>query len=513
MNNFLNRPWLIIGAGALLVGGFVAGQAIRNNGGTLAMQNPIRLNPAGLNTGVNLNNLKQLDETFAALAEAASQGVVFIMADNGKDSNSATFALQGTKSGSGFIYRSDGWIVTNDHVVSGYDKVKVVLADGREVTGKVVSCNDPQLDLALIKVDESNLPSLAMADSSQIRLGQIAMAIGAPFGLDDSVTFGHISAMGRPGQIPDPSTGKIRVYSGLIQTDAAINPGNSGGPLLNVNGDVIGVNSAINSQSGSSAGIGFAIPANVVKAVADEMISTGKFDRGLMGVNPRDLKPFEKKKLNIDGGAYSAQVDTSTPAYKAGIREKDVITAIDGTPVKGEIDLRIAMYKLSPGQTVKVDYVRDGKTNTTSLKLEAPPKEVVQRMPQNQENPFGNVPDGMFGNPEDNNNQQGDPSQPSVKPKLGVMVQQINETARTQFGLPSDASGVVITNITSGSLASKLNLNTGDVIQEINGKKISTVDDLTSAIAAISVGDQATIKFVRYKGNSKSSYTVSVPFR
>src|SRR5262249_10924861 len=155
-------------------------------------------------------------------------------------SSSITSQLQGMKSGSGFVYRSDGWIVTNEHVVAGYDSVKVVLADGREVTGKVSHANDPQLDLAVVKVEDGNLPTLALADSSKVGVGQMALAIGAPFGLEDTVTIGHVSAIGRPGAIPDMSARTMRVYSGLIQTDASINPGNSGGPLINVDGDVIG---------------------------------------------------------------------------------------------------------------------------------------------------------------------------------------------------------------------------------------------------------------------------------
>ena len=221
MSNILNRPWLIVGASVLVVGGVVLAQNMKP-GPAVFGGNVVQLKPAGLSTGVNISSLKQLDDTFSALSEAASQAAVYITTDTkDKSANDPMAMLQGGKSGSGFIYRSDGWIVTNDHVVAGSDKVKVVLADGRELIGKVTQANDQQLDLAVIKVDEKDLPTLAFADSSKIRVGQIAMAIGAPFGLEDTVTIGHISAMGRPGLIPDPSTGKVRAYSGLIQTDAA----------------------------------------------------------------------------------------------------------------------------------------------------------------------------------------------------------------------------------------------------------------------------------------------------
>lgn len=513
MSNAFNRPWLVFGVGALVVGGVVAAQNFRPTT-KLFGANPIRLQPAGINTGVDLSNLKQLDATFSALAEAASQGVVFIAGEaTDKPSTDPMVAMQGSKSGSGFIYRSDGWIVTNDHVVNGYDKVKVVLGDGREVTGKVTRANDPQLDLALVKVDERDLPALSLADSSKIRLGQIAMAIGAPFGLDDSVTFGHVSAMGRPGAIPDPSTGQVRVYSGLIQTDAAINPGNSGGPLLNIDGEVIGVNSAINSQTGSNAGIGFAIPANVVRAVADELISSGKFDRGLLGVNPRDLKPFEKKQLNMQGGAYAVAVDESTPAYKAGIREKDIVTAIDGQPVSGEIDLRVAMYRSAPGKTVQVTYIRNGKTNTTNVKLVAPQIEANTQPRVNRQEQFPNSPFEFFNEDPKKGDNAPNTAPRNAKPKLGVMVQQVDANARQQFGLPSDASGVVIAAVTDGSFASKVNLQPGDVLVEVNGKKLSVVDDVTAAMAGVNWGDQVSVKFVRYKNGSRSEYTVAVPFK
>ncbi|MBL8064405.1 MAG: trypsin-like peptidase domain-containing protein [Chthonomonadaceae bacterium] len=513
MKDILNRPWLVIGAGALVIGGIVFAQSTRNNPTIFGGNNPIKLRAAGLDTGTDLTALKQLDHTFSSLAEAASQGVVFITGPgNEKEEGGAMTMLQGVKSGSGFVYRSDGWIVTNDHVVDGYKTVKVVLADGREVTGRVVQANDPQLDLALIKIEESGLPTLAVADSSKIRIGQIAMAIGAPFGLDDSVTFGHVSAMGRPGLIPDPSSGQTRVYSGLIQTDAAINPGNSGGPLLNVDGEVIGVNSAINSQSGSSAGIGFAIPSNVVKAVADELISTGKFDRGLMGVNPRDLKPYEMKKFNLTGGAFAEQIDSSTVAYKAGIRQGDVITAIDSQPVRGEIDLRVSMYKHSPGQTVQVTYVRGGKSSTVSVKLDAYKPEVARSKSQPvPQTPFGNdLRDRLFGQPQESEQPE---VQKSGKPKLGVMVQQIDATARKQFGLPADVAGVVVTNVSDGSFASKVDLQSGDVILEVNNSKVTTVDDLTGAMSGVNWGDQVSVRFVRFVNGSRSEYTVTVPFK
>ncbi|MBS1724874.1 MAG: PDZ domain-containing protein [Armatimonadetes bacterium] len=512
MKNALNRPWLILGAGALVIGGVVLGQNLKPGPSIFGNNSPIQLRPAGLNTGVDISNLKALDSTYSALAEAASQAAVFITTETSTKSDSDVMSqLQGAKSGSGFVYRSDGWIVTNDHVVAGYDKVKVVLADGRELTGKVTRANDPQLDLAVVKVDEKDLPTLGVADSSKVRVGQMAMAIGAPFGLEDTVTIGHVSAIGRPGLIPDATTGQVRAYSGLIQTDASINPGNSGGPLIDVNGDVIGVNSAINSPNGTNAGIGFAIPANVVKVVADELITTGKFDRGLLGINPRDLKPYEKKKLSMSGGAYSLSVQKDSAAGKAGIKEGDIVTAIDNVPIGGEIDLRVAMYRHSPNQSVNVTYVRGGQTKTVTVKLDAPQPEPATRS-NGSRTPFGNDPNGFFDRMPRQNDDNGAPSTPSTKPKLGVMVQQVDPTARKQYNLPEDAKGVVVATVNDGSFASKVNILAGDVITEINGKPVATVADLTEAMSGVNWGDQVTIKFVRFKNGGRSSYSVTVPF-
>lgn len=514
MSTLLNRPWLVLGAGALVIGGIVAAQNLKPGQPIFGQYNTANLRPAGLNTGVDMTTLKSLDSTFAALSEAAAQGVVFITSIENKSSNDPMAQLRGQKSGSGFVYRADGWIVTNDHVVAGEEKVKVVLADGRELTGRVVHANDPQLDLAVVKVDQGGLPTLGLADSSKVRVGQLALAIGAPFGLEDTVTIGHISALGRPGQIPDTSTGQWRVYSGLIQTDASINPGNSGGPLINVDGDVIGVNSAINSPNGTSAGIGFAIPSNIVKAVADELVATGKFDRGMLGVNPRDLKPYEKKKFNLPGGAYAINVEPTSAAYKAGIRNDDIVTAIDGTQVTGEVDLRIAMYKSAPKKSSQVTFVRAGQSKTVTVTLEAPKTEPVTRRPNNNNpgSPFGQLPDRFFEQQPDTNEPDPRETPRQGKPKLGVMVQQIDATAKQQFNLPNDAKGIVVATVNSGSFAQKVDLKPGDVITEINGKAVTTVAELSEAMAGVTWGDSITLKFTRYAGGSKSSYSVSVPF-
>ena len=506
MSNFLNRPWAVLGAGALVVVGVVAAQNFRPGTAPFARQSPVNLRMAALNTGADLSNLKALDTSFAALSEAASQGVVLVTSDTrAEGENDVMSQLQGVRSGSGFVYRSDGWIVTNDHVVAGLDKVKIVLADGREMVGKVIHASDPQLDLAVFKLDAKDLPFLSLADSSQVKVGQLTVAIGAPFGLADTVTVGHVSAIGRPGQVSDGM--QWRVYSGLIQTDASINPGNSGGPLVNVDGDVIGVNSAINTTTGSSAGIGFAIPSNVVKVVADELISKGKFDRGMLGVVPRDLKPFEMKEKNLQGGALVSKLEQDSPAYQQGIREGDIVTAIDGQPISKEIDLRIALYRHSPNDTVDVTYVRGGQSKSAKVKLEA-----VKATPATPRNAF---PDGIqpFGQGQPEQQQNEEPQIRPAKPRLGVGVKQIDDNVRSQFSLPSDAKGVVVETVATGSFAAKVDLQPGDVILSVNGRSVNLVTDLTDAMAGVNWGDQVALKFVRFKGGSRQEFTVTVPFR
>lgn len=450
-------------------------------------------------TGPGMSMLRELDSTFAKLSETASHGVVAIRTgSNG----------YGGGQGSGFIFRSDGWIVTNDHVTSGLDKVTVVLNDGREFEGKVTRANDNQMDLAVIKIEATGLPTLKVADSSKVQPGQFAVALGAPFGLQNTVTIGHVSALDRGSEVNDPTFGP-RGYTGLIQTDAPINPGNSGGPLLNIDGEIIGVNSTIVSTTNASAGIGFSIPSNVVAAVADEMISTGKFDRGMIGAEIREVLPYEREKYKVAGGAFIEMIQPEGPTAKAGLQKGDIITAIDGKKLLTQLDLRIALYKGSPGKNTQVEYVRGGKVSLADVKLSAPQTVVSQNRQMNQ-NPFQFDPFSGRQSPQDPRER----STPMLGPvRLGVVVRLADDTVRNQFKLGADVKGVVIVSVTKGSFAESVGLKAGDVLTMLNGEEVKDVNDIPKTLEEVQWGDPVTVEANRYEGAAVSKITVTEPIR
>ena len=498
----LTRPYLLLALGAV-IGAAVVVAMVRD----ARANQPLVYQPqqrTGLQTSAAgpVSDLKGLDQLYTELSSYASEAVVHIAVQS---QGSGPFMTQVAGDGSGFILTSDGWIVTNDHVVQNSKKVKVILADGRELDGEVHPANDADLDIALVKVNATNLPVLKFGDSDGVKPGQIVIAVGSPFGLDNTVTFGHISAIGRRGRAGDGFT-DVRDYSGMIQTDASINPGNSGGPLINIDGEVVGVNTSIYSTSGASAGIGFAIPANVVQAVANELKQTGKFDRGLIGLYPRDLKGFESKELGLSG-AYVEDVEPDNPAQKAGLLKGDVITKFNEKPITNEIDLRVQLYESSPNQKVNVTYVRDGKPHTTQVTLKAP---VINKQPQqpqqprfNRQNPF-NGPD--FGQPDQGQGQ-------GQQPRLGVMLQDVDDTTRDQYHLPAGLAGAVVYGVSGGSYAEKAGLQEGDVITAFGAAKVSKAEDVVNQVGKLHMGDEVVIKFLRMESGKAVEKTVRIRFR
>lgn len=503
-------PTLIIAAGLVLGAGGVwaslnKGQFAQHSG--LMLPDPV-VRTVSMPDSTAMGALQSLDSAFADLAQQAEQSVVSIKSQHGRVGGQ----------GSGFIYSSDGWIVTNDHVVGDADTVEVTLNDGRTLTGKVTRANDDQIDLAMVKIDANNLPAVKLADSETVRPGEFTMAIGSPFGLENTVTIGHVSALGRGSVVPDQMSGEVRGYTGMIQTDASINPGNSGGPLMNINGEVIGVNSTIYSTNMTSAGIGFAIPSNVVNAVANEIKTTGKFDRGLIGAEIDDLKPYQKKEMGIEGGAIVLNAPKDQPAYKAGIRDGDVITRIDGTPLRDQMDLRIALYEKSPKQTVTLTYKRDGAFKDTTLTLAAPQKVVAQ-----QQQPRMQAPNGFddffnqFGQPFDRsqrgngNGNQGSPMQHSGPVTLGVTVRAIDPTVTKQFGLPAGTTGVAVMSVAPGSFAETAGLQSGDVITGLNGKSITGAQSLRDGVSQLQWGDEVRLDYMRVSGGVTTKGTIQMP--
>ena len=294
MNDKIQTPksvYLLLGAGfavgAVSMAGIYGAKGVHVNQ-AFAATPPAETRTISAPNRESLAEMRNLDSFYTNLAEFVLPAVVDIRATSGRQMGSSgeRMPISGGE-GSGFILRSDGYIVTNDHVVAGFDNVKVILKDGREFDGKVTRAHDS--DIAVVKIDAKSLPTLAFGDSNKLRAGQMAMACGSPFGLEQSVTYGHISALGR-----DKTMIEGRYYPDMIQTDTAINMGNSGGPLCNIEGQVVGLNTAIYSPSGTSAGIGFAIPSNQVRLIVDKLIESGKVTRAQIGVMPQNLTDYQK---------------------------------------------------------------------------------------------------------------------------------------------------------------------------------------------------------------------------
>ncbi len=347
--------------------------------------------------------------------------------------------------GSGVITTKDGYILTNNHVVDGADEVKVTLQDGREFTAKVIG-RDPKSDVAVIKIDAKDLPAVPMADSDKVEIGDVVLAIGNPFGIGQTVTSGIVSATGRANMGLD--------YEDFIQTDAAINPGNSGGALVDAEGRLIGINTAILSRSGGNQGIGFAIPSNLTRDVMQSLVKDGRVTRGFLGVMIQDVTPALAKefKLKDGAGALVGDVTPNSPAEKAGLKSGDVVLEFNGKQVTDSRHLKLEVARTSPGETVPVKFLRDGATKTLDIKLkEMPGAERLARGDTHSNDDTGTL--------------------------NGVTVADLDQRAREQFNLPGTINGVVITEVQPDSAAAEAGLKPGDVVQEINRKTVKTAEE------------------------------------
>lgn len=476
----------------------------------------------------SMAELRNLDSSYTNLVDFVSPAVVDIHSETSRrmGANGERMPIAGGE-GSGFIFRSDGYIITNDHVVGGFDKVTVTLKDGHDYVGKVTRAEDS--DIAIVKIEAKDLPTLALADSSRVRPGQMVMAVGAPFGLEQTVTFGHVSALGRESAIQN------KLYPDLIQTDASINMGNSGGPLVNIDGQVVGVNTSILSPSGVSAGIGFAIPANQVKFIADMLVSKGKITRSMLGLIPENLKEYEKAEKKLEGGAVVKEIPSEGPAFTAGIQKGDIIVKIGSTPIRSQLDLRNAMLIYAPGTTVPVELIRDGDHKTIDVKLIEAKRPAAPKSDSNDDGQFS-IPKGFelpkgFEMPKGferfkdgpgfqlpNRDGNGDDSNdgfvlPDSQPRLGVMVGDLSDQSRKEYGIPSSAKGAVVGQVLPNSLAGKAGLKSGDVIVRFGDKTVTAAKDLTDAIQSIKWGDSRTIKFLRYTKNGSVAVEKTVDFK
>lgn len=352
--------------------------------------------------------------------------------------------------GSGFIVSSDGLIFTNNHVVEGADKVTVKLADGRTFKAKIVG-RDPQSDVAVLKVKAKNLPTVPLGDSDKIEVGEWVIAIGNPFGLSHTVTVGVVSAKGRSGL-------GITDYEDFIQTDAAINPGNSGGPLLNLRGEVIGMNTAIFTRSGGYMGIGFAIPINIVKLVAQQLVKQGKVIRGWLGVVIQDLTPAlaEEFGLKKSEGALVAEVLKNSPADKAGLKQGDVIVKYNGKSIKNASELRTFVGLTRPGTRVNLEVIREGKPLVLKVTIGEYPKEARIS--------------------------SASPEISDLLEKLGFKVEALTPEIAKELGY-AVRHGVIISAVAPGSPAAMADLRPGLLIEEVNRKPVKSLSDFYEALA------------------------------
>jgi serine protease Do len=347
--------------------------------------------------------------------------------------------------GSGVIVTKDGYILTNNHVVDGANELLVTLNDGRKLKAKVVG-RDPKSDLAVVKIEAADLPAIAFADSSQSEVGDVVLAIGNPFAMDQTVTMGIISATGRASMGLD--------YEDFIQTDAAINPGNSGGALVDAEGRLIGINTAIYSRSGGNQGIGFAIPTDLARGVMVSLIEHGKVTRGYLGVRIQSLDPLLAKEFNLknDQGALVGEVEPNGPADKAGFKSGDVVLEYNGHKVTDARHLRLEVAETAPGEHVAVEVLRDGSTKTLDVK--------VKELPGTQE----------LASDNSEHNDGSDTLQ-------GVAVSDIDDQARQQLSIPEHVKGAVVTEVAPNSASAEAGLKTGDVITEINHHRVADAND------------------------------------
>ncbi len=370
--------------------------------------------------------------------------------------------------GSGVIISPDGYILTNNHVVEKSTELKVTLADKRQFNGKVVG-TDPQTDVAVVKIETTNLPTIPLGDSSKLEVGDYAFAIGNPFGVGETATMGIISATGRNGL-------SIEDYEDFIQTDAAINPGNSGGALLNARGELIGINTAILSGGGGNQGIGFAIPINMAKYVMDQILKHGKVVRGYIGVGIQDVTPELARAFHVpsEKGALVSNVDSSSPGGKAGLQRGDVITAINGEAVQGANDLRLKVGTMTPGTTVHLKVNRNGEERDFSLTL-------------------GEAPSGKGAS-----NAGGGEAENS--PMRGVQVDELTNDIRQQLGLNQNVKGVVVTDVAGDSPAADAGLQRGDVIEQVNRQPVNSVSDYQRLISG--AGKQTIVLLINRGGTT-----------
>jgi serine protease Do len=367
--------------------------------------------------------------------------------------------------GSGFLVSKDGYILTNNHVVGDADKIRIRLHDGREFDAKRIG-TDPKTEVAVIKIEGGPFPYLSPGDSAALDIGEWVIAIGNPFGLAESLTVGVVSAKGRNLGITD--------YEDFIQTDAAINPGNSGGPLLNLNGDVVGINTAIFSESGGYMGIGFAVPINMAESIRKQLMATGKVTRGYLGIHIQEVTPelAESFGLKDRGGILVADVEKGSPAEKAGVQQADVILKIDDEPVGSVTAFRNKVSEMAPGRTARLAVRRDDKT------LDLPAR-------------IGELPG------------EGVSASSDLLEKLGLSVEELTREEARRHGYDLN-EGILVTKVDPEGPAAAYGIAPGHLISSVNRRRVTNLAEFKDALAASKSG----AVLLRVKDGRMSRYIV-----
>lgn len=485
-----------LAAAALLVTGMVLGALFISNWDASVAERDVYRSITPV-VAADQRSLQDFSETFATIAERVKPSVVLIKSKRVvRQAQAQRFwrpfeeffggrqppdvqprPLEGL--GSGVIVSEDGYILTNNHVVENADELTVQFADERETNAKVVGL-DPRTDLAVIKVDFDDLPVLAFGDSDKLRVGEWVMAIGNPLGRNHTVTAGIVSAKGRKQVLPVDGS-----YENFIQTDAAINPGNSGGALVDLEGNLMGINTAIATRTGGYQGIGFAVPANMARDIMTRLVEDGRVSRGYLGVGIDNLEEelAESMGLESTAGVLIEMIADDGPAKDSDLQVEDVIVALNGSDVENSDDLRKRIASISPGTEVELGVIRDGEPVTIAIEL-------------------GELPDG------DPTRTASREDSPSSSPAGNIGIEVVDVTRQwTRFY--ESGSGVIINAVRSGSVAEEKNLQRGDLIREVNGDPVTTVQEFNAMFRHFEPGQ--AIRFQIQRANRQFLVGLRIP--
>lgn len=402
-----------------------------------------------------------ISEAFSYAAEQIEPSVVHITTRTDTRRGAVDGGL-----GSGVIVDESGHIITNSHVVQNGNSIVVRLFDGRELSAGLIG-TFPETDIAVLKVEAQGLKPAGFADSEALKVGQWVLAVGSPFGYDQTVTAGIVSAKGRSGMGPDAENFGSRGLQEFIQTDAAINPGNSGGPLVDLNGNIVGINTAIISRTGASNGLGFAIPSDIAQSVADQIIETGDVERGWLGIQMAALDPVAAHRMGIPGGVVIDRILENGPAAKANLRANDIITKIGGRTTENLVRLSNAIMLIKPNEPAQITFIRNGDERMTSAILSDRDREQVQN------NGGAYIEDLGIG------------VVPGVIP-VRISRREVRRVA-----------GFAIVDIESKSPAAEIGFKPGDFIVEVDGQKLPSADRLDRYFSNASVGMPIEVELIR----------------